>query len=226
MTPAKRILTAMTLSGVLALSACSSNTSEAPSPSTAPSALAPTSSVAPTTVPTASPAASASTSVAPTSETTPKPTASREATAAQKQIRELVKVAKEGKVPGVPYAAHIGLIEDVKKDWGEPDKEDYPAGSKGTYSTYSSKNAVIGWNKGSLIFDVRSNAPEIQKLTWSEVKAELGKPTDTKESGKDTIYIYRVSDQYELKFAVPGGEGKVDHISVFSPQDSINNMAG
>lgn len=47
-----------------------------------------------------------------------------------------------------------------------------------------------------------------------------------KVNGNDKIYIYKVNDQFELKFVIPSSTGKVDHISVFSPEDSINNMAG
>ncbi len=136
-----------------------------------------------------------------------------------------MKLAKEGKVPGIKYVAHKSMIEDLKLDWGKADKED-PLGSSGFYSTYSKKYAVIGWNKGSLIYDVRSSAPELQKLTLKDIEGVLGKPTDTKVNGDDTIYIYKANDQYQLKFIISKSTSKVDHISVYSPQDAINNMAG
>ncbi|MEM5687367.1 hypothetical protein AAHB49_17270 [Bacillus cereus] len=40
------------------------------------------------------------------------------------------------------------------------------------------------------------------------------------------MYVYKVNNQFELKFIIPKSTGKVNHISVFSPEDSINKMAG
>lgn len=54
----------------------------------------------------------------------------------------------------------------------------------------------------------------------------LGKPSSVKGNGGDKIYVYKVNNQYELKFVIPKSTGNVDHISVFSPEDSINKMAG
>ncbi|SDN71348.1 protein of unknown function [Paenibacillus sp. yr247] len=75
------------------------------------------------------------------------------------------------------------------------------------------------------IFDVRSSDPTLQKLTLKEIEHTLGKPADTKLNGNDTIYIYMANEAFQLKFIIPKSTGKVDHISVFSPKDSVNSMA-
>ncbi|MNN93443.1 hypothetical protein D3C81_2118940 [compost metagenome] len=85
---------------------------------------------------------------------------------------------------------------------------------------------VFGFNKGSRIFDVRSSAADLQKLTLKEIEAVLGEPEKTAVNGGDKIYMYQAGKQYELKFIIPDASGTVGHISVFSEQDSINNMAG
>ncbi|WP_342424248.1 YjgB family protein [Paenibacillus sp. FSL E2-0178] len=141
-----------------------------------------------------------------------------------KQLKELLQLAKQGKVPGVEYAAHSGLIDDVEAAWGEPDTKE--SAGKGIYSTYAGKHVVIGFNKGSQIFDVRSSASDLQKLTLKQIEEVLGKPDATSVNGSDDIYIYQAGKQYQLKFIIPDSTGTVDHISVFSEQDSINNMAG
>ncbi len=94
------------------------------------------------------------------------------------------------------------------------------------YATYTKRNVVIGFNKGSQIFDVRSNHPNLRSLTLQDIENALGKPTTVKTNGDDKIYIYKVNKQFELKFVIPNSTGKVDHISVFSPEDSMNNMSG
>lgn len=141
-----------------------------------------------------------------------------------KQLKELLQLAKQGKVPGVEYAAHSGLIDDVEAAWGEPDTKE--SAGKGIYSTYAGKHVVFGFNKGSQIFDVRSSASDLQKLTLKQIEEVLGKPDATSVNGSDDIYIYQAGKQYQLKFIIPDLTGTVDHISVFSKQDSINNMAG
>ncbi|MBP2115629.1 DUF4309 domain-containing protein [Paenibacillus silagei] len=141
-----------------------------------------------------------------------------------KQLKELLELAKQGKVPGVEYAAHTGLIDEVEAAWGEPDLKE--SAGKGVYSTYSKKSVVFGFNKGMKIFDVRSSAPDLRNLTLKQIEEVLGKPDATTVNGEHNIYIYQANKQYQLKFIILESTGTVDHISVFSEQDTINNMAG
>ncbi|PEW03017.1 hypothetical protein CN425_08915 [Bacillus cereus] len=139
-------------------------------------------------------------------------------------VKDLFELAKEGKVPNITFAAHTGDIEEIEKAWGKADKTEQ-AGS-GMYATFTNKKAVFGFNKGSQVFDVRSYQEELKVITVKEIEKALGKPTAVKVNGDDKIYIYKVNNQFELKFIIPKSTGKVDHISVFSPEDSINKMAG
>jgi len=207
------------LSSMLGLTACNTNNQDASSatPTTAP-ATATTQPTA-TTAPNASVSEPTATSAAPTSATTVSNNQS-----STKYIKELLSLAKKGKVPGVAFAAHTQLIDDVEKAWGKPDKLDFVGSNQ--YATYTAKKAVIGFNKGSQIFDVRSSSAQLQKLTLKQIEAALGKPADIKVNNNDKIYIYKASNQFQLKFIIPGTTGKVDHISVFSEKDSVNNMAG
>ncbi len=139
-------------------------------------------------------------------------------------VKELFELAKEGKVPNVPFAAHTGDIEEIEKAWGKADKTEQ-AGN-GMYATFTNKNVSFGFNKGSQVFDVRSYHEELKSITLQEIEKALGKPASVKVNGEDKIYVYKVNNQFELKFIIPKSTGKVNHISVFSPEDSINKMAG
>ncbi|QUG84482.1 YjgB family protein [Bacillus nitratireducens] len=139
-------------------------------------------------------------------------------------IKDLFEQAKVGKVPNVPYAAHTGDIEEIEKAWGKADKTEQ-AGN-GMYATFTNKNVAFGFNKGSQVFDVRSYHSELKVITLQEIEKALGKPASVKVNGNDKIYNYKVNNQFELKFVIPKSTSKVDHISVFSPEDSINKMAG
>ncbi|PEQ47535.1 YjgB family protein [Bacillus cereus] len=139
-------------------------------------------------------------------------------------VKNLFELAKEGKVPNVPFAAHTGDIEEIEKAWGKADKTEQ-AGN-GMYATFTSKNVSFGFNKGSQVFDVRSYHAELKLITLQGIEKALGKPNSVKVNGEDKIYVYKVNNQFKLKFIIPKSTGKVNHISVFSPEDSINKMAG
>lgn len=218
----KLVASSILFAGLIGIAGCSSSNDGASSeaPTTAPTGNA----VIATTKPEASPSATP-VETAPPATTTPvetnKDTASQNS---EEQLKELLELAQQGKVPGVKYAAHTGLIDEVEADWGKPDHQE--SAGKGIYATYSDEHVVIGFNKGSVIFDVRSSDSALQKLTLKQIEETLGKPNDIKVNGEDKIYIYQANDQFQLKFIIPDSTGKVGHISVFSERDSFNNMAG
>lgn len=221
----KFLAASILLTGMIGLAGCSSNNEQAnsASPTTAPTETAITATSEPEVSPSATPAETATATTTSPTETN-NDTANAGSQNSDKQLKELLELAKKGKVPGVEYAAHTGLIDEVEADWGKPDQQE-PAG-KGIYATYTDEHVVFGFNKGSLIFDVRSSDAALQKLTLKQIEGTLGKPDDTKVNGEDKIYTYQANDQFQLKFIIPNSTGKVGHISVFSEQDSFNNMAG
>lgn len=137
-------------------------------------------------------------------------------------IEETMKYAKKGRIKYCDFAARLNLIDDVEKEWGKPDTND--SAGKGMYATYNKRQIAFGYNKGSLIFDVRSWDQELQQLTLDDIQDVLGKPAATRTNNDDQIYIYNAGKIFELKFIIPKSTGKVDHISVFSPQDAKNLM--
>jgi hypothetical protein len=221
----KFLAASILLTGMIGLAGCSSNNDQAnsASPTTAPTETAVTATSEPEVSPTTTPVETAPAATTSPTETN-KDTANVNLQDSEKQLKELLELAKKGKVPGVEYAAHTGLIDEVEADWGKPDQQE-PAG-KGIYATYTDEHVVFGFNKGSLIFDVRSSDAALQKLTLKQIEGALGKSDDTKVNGEDKIYTYQANDQFQLKFIIPNSTGKVGHISVFSEQDSTNNMAG
>ncbi|MCA0755293.1 YjgB family protein [Paenibacillus sp. N4] len=139
-------------------------------------------------------------------------------------VGSLVELAKQGKVPGCSYAAHTALYDDIEKAWGKADRNE--SAGKGMYATYEDKGITFGYNKGMIVFDVRSYAEELHVITLEDIEAALGKADETTVNGSDDIYTYEVNGQFQLKFIIPEAGGGVGHISVFSPQDAKNNMAG
>ena len=106
---------------------------------------------------------------------------------------------------------------------GKADKTEQ-AGN-GMYATYTNKMfpSVLIKDHKFLMYAL-SCRTKINYITRN--RKALGKPTSVKGNGEDKIYVYKVNNQFELKFIIPKSTGKVNHISVFSPEDSINKMAG
>ncbi|GLI10621.1 hypothetical protein YDYSG_66550 [Paenibacillus tyrfis] len=209
-----KLLTAAA-AGLLALTACQSG---------APSAASkPPESAAPSQQPGTATTPEAPAKPAPSSPAAPS-NAEPDSASVETQLKDMLVLARKGQVKGSEYAAHTGLIDEVEKKWGKADQID--SAGKGLYATYKKRGITFGFNKGELIFDVRSYDPELHKLTLPVIEKTLGKPKETAKNGDDQIYVYQASEQFELKFVIPAATGKVDHISVFSPQDAKNNMAG
>jgi hyaluronoglucosaminidase len=129
-------------------------------------------------------------------------------------VLDLKSLAESGKADNSPFIAGKSTITQVKQIWGQPDQQDFV--SKGTYATYSSKQATFGINPNGLIFDVRSYSKQVQSLTFSDVKAVLGDPKfTTKPTSKQVNEIYQVNGIYRLEFIINNDSNRVDHISVF-----------
>ncbi|CAM4192869.1 hypothetical protein FHS16_000195 [Paenibacillus endophyticus] len=139
-------------------------------------------------------------------------------------IGSIYDLAKEGKVEGSDYAAHDALFDEIEKAWGKPDSNE--SAGKGIYATYKDKGVTFGYNKGMVVFDVRSYSPKLKQISLKDLEVALGTSEEKTVSGSDTIYTYEVNQQYQLKFAITKSSGKVDHISVYSEGDTKNNMAG
>lgn len=129
--------------------------------------------------------------------------------------RHLLDLAREGKAADNEFIAGRSTIDQVRQEWGEPDKVD-TAGS-GMYATYNGKASSFGYNQSNgLLFDVRSYDLRLQKLTYGDIVKSIGDPDKKTETGADDIYVYNVSQDIQLKFIIPKGETAVHHISVFS----------
>ncbi|CAH8767728.1 YjgB family protein [Paenibacillus dendritiformis] len=225
------ITMALSLSLALLLSACGTEP-EAQAPANTPATTTDTASRTPSPSTDASstekPPASVPSGESETSGVT-KPVPEKGEPTAEQEVEEMMKLAAEGRVAHSDFAVEHGLMDDVEKEWGEPDKDEFAG--QGMYATYEKRHIVFGYNKGMQLFDVRSDDPEVQKLTLEDVEKALGKSKDVRETGGDAIYVYKASPDYELKFIVPKPTAKnpnphVDHISVFYPQGAKNLMAG
>lgn len=143
------------------------------------------------------------------------------------QIRDL---AQEGKVPGCDYALKTTCIEDIEKAWGKPEKTDYVAAAKGSFASYPGRGLVFGFNKGSQIFDIRSYAKELNTIRQSDLVKIYGNPDMTRRVNGEDIIGYVMGDEFKIRFVFPAAgktnpDPTLDHISVFYPRGTVNQMA-
>ncbi|RNB78080.1 DUF4309 domain-containing protein [Brevibacillus nitrificans] len=146
-------------------------------------------------------------------------------------LQNLRDLAKDGKTLGSEFRVEKDVFDTVEKEWGKPDIVSTVNGI--TYNTYRDRGLVFGFNKGMQIVDIRSYNYQLQYIPLADVVKTLGKPQSTANVGGQTIYTYKVNDNYELKIVFSGiydgsnaNKLYIDHVNVFYPRGTINNMAG
>jgi len=147
-----------------------------------------------------------------------------------KVLPDILKLAKEGKIINCEFGAKTGIMENVEKKWGKPDKTVWVAAAKGTYITYLKKNVVFGFNKGAQIFEVRSHSKDLGIISIIMIKKYFGTPSYDVKTKTEEVIGYKVSHDYKILFVFPkvsvSGTGQfLDHYSVLYPQGTVNNMA-
>ncbi|MDR7000933.1 polysaccharide deacetylase family protein [Neobacillus niacini] len=133
-------------------------------------------------------------------------------------LEKIITLAKEGKIPSSHFAVHTNSINDVKKQWGPAANTDRVGGIY--YANYPAKHSVFGYNVKNILVDIRSYDEQLHQLTYAEIVKTVGEPDYHKTNQTDQIYGYKITQQFELRFIIPNKTGKVDHISVLSPNDT------
>ncbi|EJL21014.1 YjgB family protein [Brevibacillus sp. BC25] len=145
-------------------------------------------------------------------------------------LQSVRDLAGKGQIFGSQYRLEKDVFDDAEKQLGKPDVVSFINGI--TYNTYRDLNLVFAFNKGMQIVDIRSYDPRLQAITLAEVRETLGEPTNKTTTGGQTIYTYKVTPDYELKFIFSGimtDDPKtiyIDHVNIYYPRGTFNNMAG
>lgn len=150
------------------------------------------------------------------------------------QVKELLlnmkQLAEQGKVINSDFPVKTIVIEDVKSQWGEPEKTEYVAAAKGNYATYSNHAVVFGFNKGSQVFEVRSFDKQLKNISLAKTKEVLGTPAyDVKANGEEIIG-YTAGQEFKIEFVFPlsatgDSSSMLDHYLVLYPRGTVNSMA-
>ncbi|AFK85159.1 YjgB family protein [Thermoanaerobacterium aotearoense] len=143
-------------------------------------------------------------------------------------INQIVSLAKEGKVINCDFVTGKTTIDDIEKVYGNPDKQEYISSAKGTYTTFTKKDLVFGFNKGMQVFETRSFDPRLQAISRSDIENVLGKaPYKATVSGtpNQTVLGYTMNSDYKLEFVISDTTNLVDHVNVLYPDATVNSMA-
>ena len=162
----------------------------------------------------------------PNSGTSPAQITEKERTLLQ-QVRQL---AEQGKIINCEFAAKTTVYDEVEKKWGNAESMDWVAAAKGNYATYPDRGVVLGINKGSQVFEVRSYARQIQNLSLSAVKEFFGVPPYEVKINGEQIIGYTAGPEFKIEFVFPeptsnNPDPLLDHYLVLYPQGTVNYMA-
>ncbi|MBP2242734.1 peptidoglycan/xylan/chitin deacetylase (PgdA/CDA1 family) [Cytobacillus eiseniae] len=134
-------------------------------------------------------------------------------------LNEILELANIGMTLGSQINVLESKMEQVKAEWGEPDKLDQAG--KGSYATYDGKRVAVGFNEAGEIFDVRSYANSLSELTPAFIKETIGQPDQVRNVNNEEIYVYELNQMIELKFIIPNNSKAVHHLSILN-QDRVN----
>ncbi|WP_416141572.1 beta-N-acetylhexosaminidase [Lysinibacillus capsici] len=148
-------------------------------------------------------------------------------------IQDIAQLAREGKVPDVPFAAGDTEQQAVREQWGEP--QQVTESANGQYEDY--EDVTIGY-RGSQAFDIRSSKENIKSIRLADIKNKLGEPDEVRyyqdPSTDQIILVYQVNASYQLKWILPkpidsDANPTVHHIAVYTelkPQapDTVEQM--
>ncbi|MCH1627905.1 polysaccharide deacetylase family protein [Ferdinandcohnia quinoae] len=132
------------------------------------------------------------------------------------ELEKIMNEAKKGKIQESAFTIFESTTELVKADMGEPDKVDQAG--EGFYATYEKKQVVFGYNIGGEIFDIRSYSPKLHEITEEVVKHSYGEPDVIRKVNDESIYVYKVGANVELKIIISNQSKVIDHVSVYNPQ--------
>jgi len=117
-------------------------------------------------------------------------------------IQEIAQLAREGKVPDVPFAAGDTEQQAVREQWGEP--QQVTESANGQYEDY--EDVTIGY-RGSQAFDIRSSKENIKSIRLTDIKNKLGEPDEVRyyqdPSTNQIILVYQVNAIMPIKKARP-----------------------
>lgn len=143
----------------------------------------------------------------------------------------LFDLAEQGQTINAPFTVGETSIQKVHELWGAPERKSENVSA--IYEEFLSNDATVG-HRSEVVFDIRSNLPEIQQIHLEDIKSVKGEP-DKVRSYQDnqvnqTILIYDVSKDFQLKWIVPKPteeepNPKVHHISIFTEFEKIASVS-
>lgn len=139
-------------------------------------------------------------------------------------VREWAQAALKGQAVGIPYGDQKSY-DSLAKLWGLRAGN----GVNGiTYVTYSAHNAVVGFNEGNQLADVRSYNPNLHQITLADIESVMGQPQSVSHSTGSVIYTYDRGSYRLLWVFSKSASGQVsatvNHVDVQWPQGMVAPM--
>ncbi len=141
-------------------------------------------------------------------------------------VRAWADSALHGKALGIPYGDGQSY-EALQHLWGPGTNGPDVNGLH--YVTYGAHHAVVGFNEGVQLADVRSYSPNLHHITLSDIESVLGKPQAVSHAPGSTVYSYN-RGPYRLLWVFAGSSAAsasatVNHADVQWPKGMVAPMA-
>lgn len=162
---------------------------------------------------------------------TPSPSGAQTTDTMKDLLINMRELAERGKVINSTYPVKTTSLEAIKKNFGEPDTNEWVAAAKGTYATYSSHALAFGYNKGSEIFEVRSFDKQLQNLSLAKTKEVYGTPAYDVKTKDEEIIGYTAGKEFKMEFVfskptASNSNPMMDHYLIFYPSGTVNSITG
>ncbi|WP_153722206.1 beta-N-acetylhexosaminidase [Sporosarcina cascadiensis] len=133
---------------------------------------------------------------------------------AERTLAEVQELAGHGQIPDERWFAGITKFQEVNESLGDPDRKD--RAGDGTYAVYEDHDAAIGMTENNRVFDLRSSAPELQKITRAETEKIVGVPAEIRHVDEQDILVYELNEEFQMKFVFLSSDetATIDHLSV------------
>ncbi len=146
----------------------------------------------------------------------------------EKTLAEIQELAAHGQILGERWFAGVTEFQEVSESLGEPDQKN--RAGNGTYAVYEDHDTVIGLTENNRVFDLRSSAPDIKKITRAHTEKIVGIPEEVRHIDEQDILVYELNEEFQLKFVFLSSDdtATIDHLSVVhKPSEHIQkNVLG
>ena len=141
-------------------------------------------------------------------------------------LKSIHHLAEEGGILNCDFQLRDSF-DELKNEYGRPNRNDFVASAHGNYATYSHHSFVVGYSNQEEIFELRSYSSRLSAITERNVTTYFGTPDHTAKADGDRVISYVMKGGYHIKFVFDGesADSKLNHYNVIWIDGTKNDRA-